>query len=61
MAGTMASARIVVSFLDQLCLSASTGNVEQFQPWMDSVIAAAGMLAGGYRNLTRKFKELKVS
>lgn len=59
-AGGMASARITVSFLDQLVL-ASTGLIVQFHPWMDSVVAAAGMLAGGYRNVTRKFKNISGS
>jgi hypothetical protein len=60
-AGTMASARVVVSFLDQLCLSATTGNVEQFHPWMDSVIAAAGQAGAGYKSLVRRFKNVSGS
>lgn len=60
-AGTMASARVIVSFLDQAVLSATTGNVEWFHPWMDSVLAACGQAAAGYRNLTRKFKNVSGS
>lgn len=59
-AGNMAAARATVSFLDQKCLS-SDGTVKQFQPWMDSVIAAAGQASGFYRAMVRKTKNISGS
>jgi hypothetical protein len=52
-AGTLANYRVNMTFQDYKELNAN-GNIQQFQPWMGSVLAASMQAAGFYRSIMRK-------
>lgn len=53
-AGTLASYRSMLCMQD-VTQTDSLGNVKQYQPWMQSVVAAGMQSAGFYKSITKKF------
>lgn len=53
-AGQIASFRFAMTFQD-IKASNSIGQIEQFQPWMGSIVAAGMQAAAGYKGIVKKF------